>query len=200
MNDDKLSINRKQYSVNNLEDLPKELNPAKISTQTVGEVTIFFTRDSPLSNHYMGAPFEVLGKKFSCTEQCYFYTKAMEYGDEYIAKEIMKQSDPAEMMRLGRRATNHNKTKWNDREVQVMKQANQAKYDQNEGVRKVLLATGTTKLGEASSGSKSGKFWGTGFSLTHKDRLNTNKWYTNKMGDILSEIRDTLPKPMEGHE
>ena len=133
-------------------------------------------------------------KKYNCNEQFYFSTKAQEYGDDNAFRDIMKQTDPKEMMRIGRRATNYNNIDWNKREIDVMTKANVNKFAQNEGARAALRATGTTRLGEASNGSSSGKFWGTGFPMTHKDSTNTNKWHQNKMGDILTKIRGDLPQ------
>ena len=66
LTEDKLSINKKTYGIHNLKDLPEDLNPAKLATQTNAEVTLFFTRDSVLSNHYMEAPFNLDEKDFSC--------------------------------------------------------------------------------------------------------------------------------------
>jgi ribA/ribD-fused uncharacterized protein len=96
------------------------------------------------------------------------------------------------MLRVGRRAKNMKDVVWKDMDVSVMKEANEAKYAQNAEARKFLLGTGLTRLGEASAQNK---FWGTGFSLSHKDRANPMLWATNgnKMGELLTEIRDSLP-------
>jgi hypothetical protein len=142
----------------------------------------------------MDAPMTIGEKQYCCNEQYYFSQKATKYGDDQAFRDIMKSEDPAEMMRIGRRAVNHNKIDWKEFEVPVMTKANVEKFKQNEHVRAVLRATGTTTLGEASNNSSSGKFWGTGLPMSHKDRADTNKWQGNKMGEILSTIRGDLPE------
>ena len=68
------------------------------------------------------------------------------------------------------------------------------KYKQNSVARAALRATTTTKLGEASPNCK---FWGTGFSLQHKNKASVQKWGQNQMGEILMKIRSELPEEEE---
>ena len=138
----------------------------------------------------MEAPMQIKGKSYKCTEQYYFSRKAEVYGDDEAYRDIMKSSDPAQMLRIGRRAKNMNNVNWKEMDVAIMKEANQNKYDQNEEARQFLLGTGQTRLGEASAQNK---FWGTGYSLSHKDRADANRWSENKMGELLAEIRDSYP-------
>ena len=48
-----------------------------------------------------------------------------------------------------------------------------------------LLATGTTKIAEAS---KDGK-WGIGFSLHDPDKVKELQWKDNKLGKLLMQLR-----------
>ena len=50
---DKLLLNGRMYSTDNIGDLPGELQPASTSTITRNHITAFFTFKSPLSNHYL---------------------------------------------------------------------------------------------------------------------------------------------------
>ena len=145
----------------------------------------------------MGAPFNLLGKDYSCTEQYYFSSKATAYGDDEAYKGIMKATNPGKMLQLGKRATNLTGIEWTDQQFGVMLRANIAKFQQNEAAREALRATGQTKLGEAS---KQSTFWSTGLSLYHKDRGDSNLWSgQNKMGEILTQIRNDLPAPQMEH-
>jgi hypothetical protein len=190
------------YGVHNLDTLPADLDPRKHATQMTDEVTIFFTGYSILSNHYMGAPIEIKGKHYKCNEQYYFASLAKAYGDDTAYKNIMKEVDPVEMLRLGKRAVNHNNIDWSKQQIAVLTEANAYKYKQNCNARDALRATGTTRLGEASPKAD---LWGIGLSLYHKDRADPNFWTgQNKMGDILTQIRADLPpvateqeKPMD---
>ena len=190
-NEGPLPINKKGYGVHPLKDVPENLKTENTCTQRHGNVTIFYTRNSPLSNHYMGAPIEIRGTIYNCNEQYYFARKAQVYGDDKAYNDIMKATDPAQMLKTGRRAINMNNVDWKTMNVAIMKEANVSKYTQNQETRKFLLDTRLTLLGESSARNK---FWGTGFSLSHKDRANPSLWAPNgnKMGEILTEIRHSL--------
>jgi ribA/ribD-fused uncharacterized protein len=132
------------------------LDPAKTATQKIGEVTIFFTNQSPLSNHYMDAPFDLKGKRYKCTEQYYFASMAKAFGDDDAYKEVMKQSDPVKMLQAGKKAINHSDAKWEELQFGIMLEANVEKYKQNDGAREALRATGETKLGKQASSPRTG--------------------------------------------
>jgi hypothetical protein len=187
LNDDRLTINKKVYTVDNMADLPDDLDLALDATQSRDGVTIFFTKHSPLSNHFTEAPFNIGGNVYTSTEQHYFACKAREMGDEGKLGEIMGEHDPPKIKYLGHQCTNKNNIKWETMCYKFMKFGCTAKFEQNDVPREALLATGTDKLGEASA---SDEFWGLGMSLYHADRWNTNLWKGNAMGQILTEIRD----------
>jgi predicted NAD-dependent protein-ADP-ribosyltransferase YbiA (DUF1768 family) len=62
------------------------------------------------------------------------------------------------------------------------------KYLQNPKAREVLMATGTTKLGEASKS----KIWGIGMDLTDSNVFNVDVWSNNVFGETLIRVRDTI--------
>jgi hypothetical protein len=195
LSEDRLTIDKKKYGINNLHTLPADLSLAKSATQRIGEVTVFFTSNSPLSNHYMQAPIEVKGKRYLCNEQYYFANMATAFRDNDAYKDVMKQKEPGKILQAGKKATNHTNVKWQEMQYGIMLEANIEKYRQNAGAREALRATGDSKLGEAT---KQSSFWGTGLSLYHKDRGNSDLWTgQNKMGEILTLIRGDLPKGAE---
>ena len=51
LTEDRLTINKKIYGVNNLKDLPEDLNPAKVATQTTDQdgLTLQFSHVNSLS-------------------------------------------------------------------------------------------------------------------------------------------------------
>ena len=59
---DKLILNNKSCTINDLEMLPEPLKPNNVATQTKNNITAFYTKSSPLSNHYP-CSFPVSGKK-----------------------------------------------------------------------------------------------------------------------------------------
>jgi hypothetical protein len=188
LNDDRLSIDKKIYTIDNISELPEDLNPELDATQSKDGVTIFFTRFSKLSNHYTKAPFTMGPVKYSSTEQFYFAIKAREMGDVSKLGQIMEEEDPAKILTLGHQCKNNNNINWDAMQYGIMKDGCVAKFDQNVHCKEALLATGKDKLGEASA---SNEYWGLGMSLFNKDRFDVQKWSNNAMGQILSEIRDS---------
>ena len=188
LNDDRLTIDKKVYTVDTMGDIPDDLRPELDATQTKDGVTVFFTRYSPLSNHFTEAPFKLGPTTFSSTEQYYFACKARILGDEEKLGQIMAEEDPATIKSLGERVTNFNKIQWETIMYDHMKNGCIEKFKQNPIPRMALLATGTNKLGECSASSD---FWGVGMSLYNKERFDSNLWKNNAMGQILMAIRES---------
>ena len=65
---DKLVLDGKIYSTNELDQLPEDLFPHNLSTITQGNVTAFYSRSSVFSNHF-ACSFEVDGVAYSSLEQ-----------------------------------------------------------------------------------------------------------------------------------
>ena len=64
-----------------------------------------------------------------------------------------------------------------------------AKYEQNEELKQLLIATGNRKLGETGKDS----FFSIGLPLTHPDVLNADKWkMDNQLGKALETVRRDL--------
>ena len=181
-----LVINKKRYSVDQLDTLPPDLNPRLTSIQKIGQTTFFYSRHSPLSNHFMGAPFTIGHTMYCCTEQRYFAAKADYLGDDERLAAIMLEREPQQILSEGKKIVAKNLNKWEDVEVHEMLTANRAKYIQNAGVRATLMSTKDTSLAEASQFDG---HWGIGMKIGHEDLENTNKWGLNLMGGILETLR-----------
>ncbi len=75
INVDTLVIDGTRYTTDDLDKLAADLNPAKIATQEVGNMFVFYTGPSPLSNFYI-SDFVVKGQTFNCMEKFYVKSKA----------------------------------------------------------------------------------------------------------------------------
>jgi hypothetical protein len=182
INGDRLTINGVHYTVDNLDKLPKELDPRYIATRTDGKATVFFSINSPLSNHHP-AKMNVEGIDYSCNEQYYFAKRAEAMGDEVIQDRVMNQSSPREMLKHGRKAVNHKpELDIEKEEYKIMARGVKEQFSQNAQLKSFLLDTAGTSIGESS---KSNTRWGTGLHLHHKDCFDTNRWATNLLGEIL---------------
>jgi hypothetical protein len=188
-----LIINKRKYSVKTIKDLPRDINPLHTSTKTVGTTTYFFTKDSPLSNHYPAA-FAIGKDTYNCTEQRYFARKAQVLGDDERYREIMAAKEPHEILAAGKRVGNFTDEDWAKVEQHEMKLANRAKFSQNGELMKFLLSTGGNTLAEASLNGH----WGVGVSLRNAGGDQSQEMGKNLMGECLmilrDEFRNTVPE------
>jgi ribA/ribD-fused uncharacterized protein len=188
MENDKLIIESKTYTIDTLDKLPKELDPALLATKTIGNVTAFFTASSPLSN-FAPTSFSIHGKKYFCVEQYFQLQKALALGKPGIAKKIEISTNQAECKRLGESI--QITEAWVAKAPAVMQVACEAKFNENERARNFLRSTGNNKLVEASPDL----FWGAGKKLKDFDNFipDVDTWPgKNVLGQILMDIRDRL--------
>lgn len=189
----KLYINNKQFSVETLSQLPEHLKPENLCKKSddSSKVTVFFRKESLLSNFNTSTPVNIEGTTFNCVEQYFQHEKALFFKKDSKAAEIKRNLDPRSQKRIGdqiKGSVPENES-WLDKAKHVMKNAVKAKMDQNALARQALLNTNTHKLGEASRD----RTWGTGIPLHHKNATNTNFWSgKNLMGEILMELRDSM--------
>ena len=100
LQDDKLCINGVCYGISNLSQLPKQLRPENVSTPTQNGLTAFYSKNSPLSNHYP-VKFKVTGEAYSCMEQFFMIAKATEFGDQNTVMKIKAETDPVKIKKTG---------------------------------------------------------------------------------------------------
>jgi ribA/ribD-fused uncharacterized protein len=189
----KLFINNKQYTVDTLNDLPEALQPGNICTKSdkAMKVTVFFRKDSLLSNFNTSMPIEIQGNSYNCVEQYYQSEKASHFKDEQRAANILKEKDPRVQKRLGDqiRCSAADNDRWLVQAEKVMEIAVFAKMQQNPLARKVLLNTDDHVIGEASRDA----YWGTGVPLHYKNTTNSNTWRgRNVLGSIMCKVRSQL--------
>ena len=146
----KLVINGKPYTTETLKYLPPNLDPAKIATKRVGNVTAFFTASSPLSNFF---PLDnlllmVCALLMLIVEQYFQWSKAMFAENPEAARKIRGSTLPAYCKRLGD-DVKVNDQEWLPRAKDVMLKACQIKFTTDTGARQFLLTTHGTVLVEA---------------------------------------------------
>ena len=76
-----------------IDKLPSELRPSKLSTVTNGNITAFYTSQSKLSNHFL-CLFTTGEGTFSSAEQNFMYQKDNHFADHAVAKQILESDDP----------------------------------------------------------------------------------------------------------
>ena len=142
-----------------------------------------------LSNWYP-SPFTVDGVAFSSMEQFMMYRKAICFGDEAVAAQILSTSDVAEIKLLGRQVSNYDESMWNGIRQIVVYEGLLAKFSQNEELKGKLKATENAVLAECAVKDR---IWGIGLSMKDPNRLNKSKWNgKNLLGYALMMVREHL--------
>lgn len=144
-----------------------------------------------LSNWYL-SDFRIDGIEFSSMEQYMMYEKALCFGDEKIAKEILAERDVARIKELGRLVSGYDDHIWNGVRQIVIYEGLLAKFSQNEFLKGRLLDTKNSILAECAVKDR---IWGIGLSLTDPKRLIPSEWKgQNLLGYALMMVRGRLKK------
>ena len=191
MVEDRLVIDNRTYTVENMSTMPREINPAMKAEKSNEDTIAFFGKESPLSNHHP-ASFKLGGLKYNSSEQYLMREKALLFADEETAHKIMVAKNPVVQKHLGKqveRASGYTEQKWQSQAPKIMERALHAKYSQNSTLKKWLLDTNPKQLAEASRD----KFWGVGVNLHDKQILTTGSWKgNNQLGKTLMKVRSWL--------
>ena len=142
-----------------------------------------------LSNWYP-SPFTLDGIAFSSMEQYMMYRKAVCFGDDKVAAQILVTEDVAEIKTLGRFVSGYDESLWNGVRQIVVYEGLLAKFSQNSELWEQLKKTGNTVLAECAVKDR---IWGIGLSMHDSDRLDRAKWQgQNLLGYALMMVREKL--------
>lgn len=189
--DYRLNINGTLYRPMDLGKLPSELHPEAVYTPRNSESVIFFTKQSPLSNHFC-SDFYLEGQKFSCVEQYLAFAKARLAKNKPMEKRALEQHDPSECKVILNSLRAEIQEKWEEEAPALVLPAIRAKFHQNERLANFLVETYPLSIGEASRDA----IWGTGLTLEHRDALDITKWEHrgNLLGYTLEQVRAEIMK------
>lgn len=90
-----ITVQGKMYQMDELHLLPSSITPQAAYTPKSDKVIIFFTKNSPLSNHH-ASPFSLEGQRFVCVEQYLAVHRAFLAKDKALTRRAMEQSDPVQ--------------------------------------------------------------------------------------------------------
>lgn len=142
-----------------------------------------------LSNWYP-SPFTVEKKTFSSMEQFMMYRKAICFGDEAVATNILAAHDASQIKALGRQVSNFDEHVWNGIKQIVVYEGLLTKFLQNGDLKDKLISTGEAILAECAVKDL---IWGVGLSMKDPDRLDKTKWKgQNLLGYTLMMVRERL--------
>lgn len=166
----------------------EEISSDSVSN-TDRKFTFFYSKDSPFSQHHISS-FTILGLKYNCAEQYMMHQKAVVFKDDENADKIMKEKNPVNQKRLGRKVKSFDPHKWNSVCEKIVKEGNIAKFSQNPHLKKKLFDTTGTTLVEASPRDRK---WGIGMGASNPKAKDPSQWRgKNLLGNILTEIREDL--------
>lgn len=155
-----------------------------------------FFWNGPFSQWH-NSTFKVGSETYNCAEQFMMVSKARAFDDLSVANRIMESKSPKEQKALGRIVKDFNDEEWDLVSWDVVYEGNYHKFTQNPDLLKLLMATEGTTLVEASPFDK---IWGIGLAEDDPRALNKKTWLgKNRLGYILTELRDNLKKEKEGN-
>jgi hypothetical protein len=190
LNINKLYINHQMYTCSTLHQLPEDLKPASIFTPFHQDKVAFFSKNSPLSNHFP-APFTFEGDDYVGAEQFIMAQKAKLCNDREVLQQIMAEPNPVKQKALGKTILKGiNKDAWHAQAASLITPGITEKFRQNTQCRELLLKTGNRTIIEASPHDN---FFGVGLPLRSRQIWDKNKWNgKNVMGSILEVVRGKI--------
>lgn len=177
------------YDFEEFEFLPVQLRPAFVSSPRNDKVIVFFSRFSPLSNHYW-APFELEGRRYVTVEQFLARSRAVMVRRFGTAARAMSTNDAFEHKRMLNQMREDGKDDlWESGLDKILVPALYAKFSQNPLPKEFLMNTNDRTIGEASYDLQ----WGIGVDLCHHAVLNEKYWTgNNRQEKALMEVRRRL--------
>ena len=179
-----LTIDKKKFDEENLEDLPPKLNPTQLKQVQIDEKTLAYQSEfAPFSN-FFHCTVVVGSHKFFCLEQAYQFLRAKILEKPLTATRIYLSRDVYYIKQLGFELGTSEK--WDARKFDVMYECLKKKFDQHPELKALLLKTGDLELVEATPD----RLWGCGATLS-SNILRRHAWPgQNKHGKILMTIRE----------
>ena len=186
---DKLIVEGKMYTVEDLCSLLENLRPSNTAVRTTKKHVLFFGRDAVFSNFH---PSRIMvdSTYYNCVEQAFQHRKALDAGDTEAARKIMSTGNPVIQKHTGDRVKSKQEH-WNmKRGLATMQKAVLAKFTQHQTMREELLATWEKSLVECNANDA---FWSCGLKLSDPNAVNHSQWKgENRLGVCLEEVRRSL--------
>ena len=177
---DKLIVNIKTYTLDNLHELLEDINPEKFSNVENDDMMLFWGKYVPLSTFHIHN-FKVNQVQCSSIEQDLQYEKAMLFEDGELAGKLITEKDPLVCKMLGKQVTNFEQQKWANSCYDIVKELLEAKFISDKNLKKYLLDTGDKIL---ACGGKYEKYWGVGLPIYAPESLDKTKWAgKNRLGE-----------------
>jgi ribA/ribD-fused uncharacterized protein len=149
------------------------------------EPFFFYSKESPLSNHF-ARRFVVKDLTFYHMEGFIMFCKAMYFGDKVTAEKILLAIPPQAAKILGREVQGFVEEAWRPRAWEYAFHGNVAKFGQHRDLLSHLLSTGNRELVEAS---RFDRLWGIGLAADDPRIADRSLWGFNGQGKVLMRTR-----------
>lgn len=136
------------------------------------------------------APMTIDKIEYNSCEQYMMHQKALLFGDEDIAEQIMQETNPKEQKKFGRMIKNFDKSIWDKNCLAIVYEGNLAKFRQNSELKEEMLNTGTRIFVEASPLDT---IWGIGMAEESLGIDDPSYWQgLNLLGQALTLVKNQL--------
>lgn len=181
----RLCLDGTVYDYEDFDTLPLPLRPAYVSSPRSGTTLVFFSKHTPLSNHYM-TDFVSEGIRYSSMEQFLARARAIYSRNAAMSRRVMAIDDPVELKKcLAILKADGKENMWRASLTTTLEAGLLAKFSQDETAGAFLRDTHPRKLGEASYDT----FWGIGMILRDDKVMESHRWATNTLGVAPLNIR-----------
>ena len=153
LNGDVLRINGKDFTVDNLDELPSDIHPSNLGVKCNNQWIVFGGIHSSyhfLSNFY-STPITYRDIRFDDLEHAYQYAKAIEFNDIDSSEDILCAKSPSIAKQIGSKGRNFKITEWNKVNETVMLDLLRIKFVPGSEMAKKLLDTAGKSLAEGIS-------------------------------------------------
>ena len=187
LEEDRLILKERPYTVNTLSQLPDELNVFSVTSKENEHCVGYFGEINPLSN-FFPAPFQLDGIRYISSEQFIQSTKAKFFGDLDTYNQLLCMSTSHECKELSRQIRNVVEEKWTERAGELCFPGIRAKFLQNPYCMDTLITkTSSKRIMECTSD----KLWGNGSPLQDPNCLDPSQ-PQGIMGEMLESIRSEI--------
>ena len=185
LEDDKLVLKGRPYTISTLNQLPEELNVFKVTTKENETTVGFFGEINPLSNFHPSA-FKHDGIHYISSEQFIQANKAKYFGDLESYNMILGCATSLECKNLAKQIRNVDNAKWEEVASNICHPGIRAKFQQNPIAMDALVhRTGNKRIVECATD----RLWATGLPLNDPSSLDETKWISQGiLGQILENI------------
>ena len=163
---DHLVINGTNFGICDLDKLPSDLAPYKVTQREDSSHIAFHGELSPYSNFHRRS-FVLMDQQFHSAEQWIQYQKALIFGDSFTANQILATTMPYESKQLGYHVNSFDIGRQKNEGYDLYLEGIKANFSQNLPLLNMLKSTEPKVLVESSLD----RLWGTGVQFHDLDAL-----------------------------